>query len=211
MLRYYPNPTSNGNDMQKTEAELCKMADLVVGVGLKLSKALRSYLRSCQKGENVHALIPGVFKEFEDVKQVPSNRQRHAVLLFGGGEVEDFMLQGIDIAVKATAALPGTKLVFVGAQDGKLEETQQRLIGCGIPQQNLCVRGFLKQRESLKYLFQEVDLVVMQSRAEGFGLTGLEALSAGLPVLVSHNSGFGEALCRLPFGSSFVISIRGPC
>ena len=45
----------------------------------------------------------------------------------------------------------------------------------------------------------------MPSRTEGFGLTGLEALSAGVPVLVSKNSGFGEALSELAFGASCVI------
>ena len=50
----------------------------------------------------------------------------------------------------------------------------------------------------------------MPSRTEGFGLAGLEALSAGLPVLVSHNSGFGEALCSVPFGSSFVVNSEDP-
>jgi len=50
----------------------------------------------------------------------------------------------------------------------------------------------------------------MPSRTEGFGLTGLEALSAGLPVLVSKNSGFGEALSEVPFGSSFVIDSEDP-
>ena len=50
----------------------------------------------------------------------------------------------------------------------------------------------------------------MPSRTEGFGLTGLEALSAGLPVLVSKNSGFGEALCKLPFGSLFVVDSEDP-
>ena len=59
-------------------------------------------------------------------------------------------------------------------------------------------------------MFQEVDLVVMPSRTEGFGLAGLEALSAGLPVLVSHNSGFGEALSSVPFGSSIVVSSEDP-
>lgn len=62
----------------------------------------------------------------------------------------------------------------------------------------------------MRRLFQEVDLVVMPSRTEGFGLTGLEALSAGLPVLVSQNSGFGEALCSVPFGSIFVINSEDP-
>ena len=66
------------------------------------------------------------------------------------------------------------------------------------------------ERESLRRLFQEVDLVVMPSRTEGFGLSGLEALSAGLPVLVSWNSGFGEALCSVPFGSIFVINSEDP-
>ena len=50
----------------------------------------------------------------------------------------------------------------------------------------------------------------MPSRTEGFGLTGLEALSAGLPVIVSKNSGFGEALGNVLFGSSFVIDSEDP-
>ncbi|XP_015770482.1 PREDICTED: D-inositol 3-phosphate glycosyltransferase-like [Acropora digitifera] len=50
----------------------------------------------------------------------------------------------------------------------------------------------------------------MPSRTEGFGLAGLEALSAGLPVLVSKNSGFGEALGSVRFGSYFVIDSEDP-
>lgn len=40
----------------------------------------------------------------------------------------------------------------------------------------------------------------------GFGLTGLEALSAGIPILVSLKLGFGEALMKIPFGLLFVIN-----
>ena len=50
----------------------------------------------------------------------------------------------------------------------------------------------------------------MPSRTEGFGLTGLEAMSAGVPVLVSRNSGFGEALLSAAFGSAFVIESEDP-
>ena len=71
------------------------------------------------------------------------------------------------------------------------------------------MRAF-KDREALKPLFCEVDLVLMPSRTEGFGLTGLEVLSAGLPVIVSKNSGFGEALEDLTFGSSLVIDSEDP-
>ncbi|CAH3029004.1 unnamed protein product, partial [Porites evermanni] len=89
MFKNFSNPISEGEEKHKTEVELCKMADHVVGVGPKLSDAFRSYL-------------------------------------------------------------------------------------------------------------------------QGFGLTGLEAMSAGLPVLVSRNSGFGEALRSAAFGSSFVIDSEDP-
>ena len=45
----------------------------------------------------------------------------------------------------------------------------------------------------------------MPSRSEGLGLAALEALSAGLPVLVSCNSGLRDALKKLPFGWSCVV------
>ena len=111
---------------------------------------------------------------------------------------------------KRFAALQDTRLVFVGAPDGKHEEIAKRLTRCGVPASRLRVRRFIEDRESLRRLFQEVDLVVMPSRTEGFGLAGLEALSAGLPVLVSRNSGFGEALRSVPFGSSFVVDSEDP-
>ena len=52
------------------------------------------------------------------------------------------------------------------------------------------------------------NLVLIPSRTEGFGLTALEALSAGLPFLVSQNSGFGEALRGI--GTSFVVDSEDP-
>ena len=97
----------------------------------------------------------------------------------------------------------------MGAPDRKEQEIAKRLLDWGITKGRLTVRGF-KDREALKQLFCEVDLVLMPSRTEGFGLTGLEALSAGLPVVVSKNSGFGEALGSVPFGSSFVIDSEDP-
>ena len=210
MFKSYSNFNSKSEENDKTEVELCELADHVVGIGPKLTEAFRSYLRGCQKDDNILDFTPGVFEEFETVKQVPSERKPRSVLVFGRGDVEDFNLKGFDIAGRAIAALQDTRLVFVGAPKGKHEEIAKRLNRCGVPLNRLRVRGFVEDRESLKRLFQEVDLVVMSSRTEGFGLTGLEALSAGLPVVVSHNSGFGEALCSVPFGSSFVVNSEDP-
>ena len=210
MFKSNCNPTLKGEEKHKTEVELCEMADHVVGVGGKVSEAFRSYLRGCNKDDNVFDFTPGLFEEFRTVKQVPSERQQRSVLVLGRGDAEDFELKGFDIAGKAIAALQDTRLVFVGVTDGKREEITKRLTGCGIPASRFRVRGFVQDQESLKRLFQEADLVLMPSRTEGFGLPGLQATSAGLPVLVSRNSGFGEALGSVPFGSFFVVNSENP-
>ena len=210
IFKNYSNPISKGEEKHRTEVELCEMADLVLGVGPKLSEAFRSYLRGCGKDKSVVDLTPGVFEEFLSVRQVGEERTQRTVLVFGRGDAEDFELRGFDIACKAVAALEDTLLEFVGAPDGKREEIAKRLTQCGVPAIRLRGRGFMEDRESLKRLFQVVDLVVMPSRTGGFGLAGLEALSAGLPVLVSCNLGFGEALRSVPFGSSFVVDSEDP-
>ena len=210
MYKSYSNPISKGEGKHRIEVELCEMADFVVGIGPKLSEAFRSYLRSCHKDQNVVDFTPGVFDEFKSVKQSPEERKHCSVLVFGRGDNEDFELKGFDIAARAVASLPGIRLVFVGAPDGKREEIKEMLTKCGVPAKSLRVRGFVQSRDDLRRLFLEVDLVLMPSRTEGFGLTGLEALSAGLPVLVSSNSGFGEALSKVPFGSSSVIDSEDP-
>ena len=211
MFKSYSRPISKGAEKHKKELELCEKADHVIGVGPKLSEAYRSYLCGGNKDGNVFELTPGVFEKFKTVKQVSRGdmRQRR-VLVFGRGDVEDFELKGFDIAGKAIAALQDTRLLFVGAPAGELEETAERFKEHGVPANRLNVREFVPDRESLKRLLPEADLVVMPSRTEGFGLTGLEAMSAGLPVLVSRNSGFGEALCRTATGSAFVLESEDP-
>ncbi|XP_068699863.1 uncharacterized protein [Montipora foliosa] len=202
MFKSYENPVSKGEEKHNVEVELCEMANFVVAVGPKLAEAFRKYLRCCQKHQDVFDLTPGIFDEFFSVQHVPEDGKHCSVLVVGRG--------GFDIAAKAVAALPETSLMFVGAPDGKQEDIAKRLLEFGIPEKRLRVRGYIKTREALKRSFHEVDVVLMPSRTEGFGLIGLEALSAGLPVIVSKKSGFGEALGNVPFGSSFVIDSEDP-
>ncbi|XP_067041646.1 myosin-10-like isoform X7 [Acropora muricata] len=196
-----------GEEEHKTEIELCKMADFVVGVGSKLAGQFRSSLRCCDK--DVFEFTPGVFVDFGTFQLSPYVRIPPTVLLFGQGDVEDFELEGFDIAAKSIAVLPDIRLLFVEAPHGKHEEIAKRFVDCGIPRNRLTVRGYL-DLESLEQVFCEVDLVLMPSRTKEFGFTGLVALSAGLPVIVSKNSGFGEALSRIRFGSSWVIDSEDP-
>ena len=204
----YENPISAGEEKYHIEVELCQMADFVVGVGPKLTETYRRYL-SCSN-KDVFEFTPGVFEDFSSVQQVPDERKECSVLVFGRGDADDFELKGFDVAAKSVAALSDTALVFVGAPIGKHEETVKRFVEFGIPEKRIRVKDDMDSQEDLKRLFCEVDLVVMPSRTEGFGLAGLGALSAGLPVIVSKNSGFGKALGRVPRGSFFVIDSEDP-
>ena len=102
------------------------------------------------------------------------------------------------------------RLIFVGAPHGKEKKVAKKLRKCGIARKQLKVRSFKESREDIAKLFYEADLVIMPSRTEGFGLAALEALSAGLPILVSGNSGFGDALQEVPHGSICVVNSEDP-
>ena len=212
MHKNYPMAICKGEDKTTTEVELCKLADAVVAVGPKLTKAYSSYLRSCEKHQDIIQLTPSTFREFSDVKQAAVDVENFKVLTFGRGDLEDFSLKGYDISARAIVELKDRSyyLIFVGAPDGKQDEVAKNLLKSGINKNQLSVRKFLQNKERLKELFCEVDLCIMPSRTEGFGLTALEALSAGLPILVSRNSGFGEALCSVPSGKSFVVESEDP-
>lgn len=133
-------------------------------------------------------------------------------MVFGRGDTEDVELKGYDIAAKAIFELNETSyhLIFVGAPPGKEEEVAKKLRHHDIERRQLAVPSFKGRREELRNLFFEVDLCIMPSRTEGFGLAALEALSAGLPIFVSENSGLGDALRKVPHGSSCVVNSEDP-
>ena len=212
MYKEYEEHISRGEDKHQVEVELCKLADQVVAVGPKLAEVFSGYLRPCGKDRDVLNFTPGIFSEFADVKQAIEEREAFNVLVFGRGDNEDFRLKGYDIAAQAIAELKDMtyKLVFVGATRGEEEKVAKKLVKQGIGPSQLKVRRFNESREKLADLFCEVDLAIMPSRTEGFGLAALEALSAGLPVLVSENSGLAGALKKVPHGSSCVVTSDYP-
>ena len=213
----YANPISKGEKKHQAEVDLCKLADLVVPIGPRLEKAYSSYLRRHKERQNVFAVTPGLFRrEFADLEQAPNENDDFQVLLCGRGDNEDFELKGYNIAVQAFSD-PRLKrkpyhLIFVGAPDGKQDEVRKNFLQChsGIAEEQLTVRKFVQSREGMKDLLCEVDLAIMPSKSEGFGLVALEALSAGLPILVGSKSGFASALKNIPYGESWIVNSDDP-
>ena len=200
-----------GVEKTRSEVDLCKLADAIATVGPKMTEAYSSLLRSCGKHQDIIELTPGTLGEFSDITQAPMDGKTFKVLLLGRGDPEDCNLEGYDIAARAIAALKDTSyhVMFVSGPKGKGKEFVKQLLQSGISRCQLTMRTFLSSNKLRKRLFCEVDLLIMPSRKE-FGLSALEALSAGLPILVSGNSGAGYALRTLPSGKSVVVDSEEP-
>ena len=202
-----------GEKLQQTEVKLCKMADEVVAIGPKVAEAYKRFLCSAKEEKTILDLTPGVFSEFLNVAQATDERKTFCVLVIGSGDsCEDFNVKGFNMAAEAIAELKDAsyQLKFLYSPREKAEEIAEKLLQHGISRNQLIVCSINDSRDVLANLFCEVDLAIMPSRTEGFGLPGLEALSAGLPVLVSGNSGLGEALREVPLGSFCVIDSEDP-
>ena len=199
---------SEGQQMQQTEIELCEMADQVVTIGPKLTDAYENQLG---KGK-VFNLMPSILTEFSDVQQASNERRTFCVLVTESDDSEDFDVKGYNVAVKAIANLKDKsyQLMFASKQRGKEDELADKLLQCGIGCNQLIICSFGENKETLANLFSAVDIAILPSKAEGFGLRALEAISAGLPVLVSGNSGIAEALRKVPIGSQCVVDSEDP-
>ena len=213
----YSDPISKGETKHESEVGLCKLADLIVPVGPRLKEAYSSYLQRCKTDQDLLSITPGLFqREFGDLvaKQDPNEDGEFKVLLFGRGDDEDFELKGYNIAAQAfTDQRLNNKcyhLIFVGAPEGKQEEVRKKLLQSGILEAQLTVRKFVQSRERLKDLLCEADIAIMPSKSEGFGLVALEALSAGLPILVGSRSGLAKALENVPNGGTCIMNSDDP-
>ena len=213
VYKEYSSAISIGEEKQSVELKLCKMADLVVAIGPKLTEFYTALLNSC--GKEVFNFTPGLFNQFASLNVSSVKGKRFRILVFGRGDTEDFKLKGYDIAAQAVAKLVEKTyhLTFLGASKGSQSHVTKELLKYGLLQSQLIVKGFLENREDLITNLCASNLVIIPSRTEGFGLTALEALSAGVPFLVSQNSGFGEALQEIPRRSAaapFIVDSEDP-
>ena len=210
MFKTYSDAIPQGNAKQWAEVNLCTIADLVVAVGPKLYELYSRYLSRSDK--HVFNLTPGIFTELSDLKPSTQGNKEFWVLLLGRDDSENFELKGFDIAARAIAELNDRsyQLIFLGGPSGNEPQVVKKLLEQGLSRSQVTVKGFIENRDDLARLLCTVNLVVIPSRTEGFGLTALEALSAGLPFLVCENSGFGEALQEIPFGCSWIVDSEDP-
>lgn len=201
-------------EKDKVELKFCKLADLVVAVGPKLHEKYQRSLTNYKV--KVQVIVPGLCEEFLEVRRPDGEETKDSqfhVYVFGRGSNEDFRLKGYDIAAKALAGLPSNFCLFaVGAPKKQQKDVTKRFrTETGIEEKKLTVRSYCNDRVEMKDLFSRANMILMPSREEAFGMIGLEAISAGIPVLVSSRSGLAEVLKHLSLvGANCVVDSEDP-
>ena len=101
----------------------------------------------------------------------------------------------MDLVVPAFAEVlkqhPNTRLIVVG--DGSLRsamEQQAKALGCA---DHITWAGRQPQEELNKW-YSQMDIVLMPSRSEGFGLTAIEAMANGCVMVASNVGGLPEVV-----------------
>lgn len=95
----------------------------------------------------------------------------------------------VDAAALVARELPGARFVVAGSGD-RLAATVERAAALGLAHR-FEFTGFL-DRPALDRWYEQADVYVMPSVSEPFGLTALEALRHGTPVILSRHAGVSE-------------------
>lgn len=105
-------------------------------------------------------------------------------------------IKGTDLALPAFAKIlkifPECKMIIVG--DGKLcEMMKQQQHDLQISEDKVTWTGLVEYHK-LSELYAQMDIVWVPSRSEGFGLSAIEAMACGCPVVASNTGGLTEIM-----------------
>lgn len=187
--------TGGGNGVNQQVYEIEKegfqQADKIIAVsGFTKNRLIEHYGIDSNKITVVYNAIEqrDLSSVTSDLKELKKTGQK-IVLSLGRITIQ----KGIDYFLKAAQkVLEKNKNVFfiiAGTGDMKTQLIEEAA-SMGISDKVLFV-GFVKD-ENVTEIYQMADLYVMPSVSEPFGLTPLEALTCGTPILISKQSGVSE-------------------
>ena len=180
-----------------------KSADVVAAVGPRLAKYWAQNFSI--KRQKFVRLNPGLYDDDVHVKQQHqvANQPLQCLFVSRLENDEDKESKGLYVAVEAMkkyndklkSRRSGAGAVFTvrGFKDGEACDEFMKTAGS---LENILIKpkAYSADEDAVKDDMEAADVFLMPSKEEGFGLTALEALSVGTPVICSRNSGFAEVL-----------------
>lgn len=176
---------------------LAELADLVVAVGPRIR---RSFLWQAPL-PTMTMLVPGLSPALLKLAPAPQHLQMNACLM--SGRMEEAGVKGgrlaCDVIKRVATERPWSsgqtpKLVMRGFTRERARTEFQNIGNFEDYSQFVQLRSFSTDPTKLVQDYLGSALIIMPSVAEGFGLTGLEAIAAGVPAIISAESGLAEYL-----------------
>jgi phosphatidylinositol alpha-1,6-mannosyltransferase len=185
VFRYFFHPVNVLMD-----AVAGRFADRIVAVSDHTREQLRDLYRFDE--EKLVTVPPGIDTErFRPVEELHPevNPDRESILVLSRLDPR----KGIDKAIRAFARLdrPGVELLIAGT--GRLEDSLKELAEELGVREDVRFLGFVPDDE-LPVLYSSVDMFVLPSEYEGFGIVFMEAMACGTPVIGTHVGGVPTAI-----------------
>lgn len=194
-----PRPILSGNRKSDAQIRLASLSDLVVAVGPRIRRMFDQVEFGCSK---ITTFIPGLNESLLKIQPKPDEIKVNQCLMIG--RMEDAGVKGVRLACEVLKAvtegrrwpigedpkllLRGFSLEHADDEIAEIEDFRSEYGSFATP------LGYSTDATMLQIELGRSVLFVMPSKAEGFGLTGLEALAAGIPVILSAQSGLAEFL-----------------
>jgi glycosyltransferase involved in cell wall biosynthesis/8-oxo-dGTP pyrophosphatase MutT (NUDIX family) len=175
---------------------LLRSADYAFGVGPYLEESAKEKV-----GEDVSMLIPGL--DYLSKHTSSFNTKKFKIITFGRLDEENDIIKQTTLVVKAFGRaisiderLKESILTVIGINKEGNQLQQLLEEGEKYASRKVTINGipYIEKREVLNDILCEHSLCIMPSLREGFGLVGWEAISAGVPIIISDVSGLYKFL-----------------
>lgn len=209
-----PRDVLDGETKLEKQLKLANEANLVVAVGPRIKN---SFLMEAIDPPRVCVLVPGLSPELLKLTPDPSNLPRNTC--FMSARMEDALVKGGLLACDVIKIV-GNGRDWAGADipvlimRGFSENANAEFAKIGEMAkyaQFVQLRSFTTDPLKLTNGYLKAALILMPSVAEGFGLTGLEAIAAGVPVIISESSGLAEYLRNSSMNDGLPLELVDPC
>lgn len=196
-----PQSVLRGAMKGQIQVEQCKSADLVVAIGPRIFQQISG--RLSRADVPIVEMWPGLNSMLVGHNVDPAQQRGVNCLLIA--RFEDPVLKGAPLACqvigKINSSWPGKPwtrphLIMRGFTVDGVDDEIRAIDGYTAAEEYVTCRPYTEIEDDIAGDICGSSVVLMPSRTEGFGLSALEGIAAGIPALISSTSGLAQLLLQ---------------